>query len=74
MMAERRELFCNACAKKIKIENGILREDVFEGEKEWGYFSQKDMVRHSFILCEECYDSMVKSFAIPPREYVVTEL
>lgn len=73
MMKENRELFCNACGKKIKIENGILREDVFEGKKVWGYFSDKDAVYHSFILCEECYDKMISGFSIPVEETEVTE-
>lgn len=73
-MEEKRELFCNACAKKIKMENGILHEDVFEGKKAWGYFSKKDAVYHSFILCEDCYDKIVSSFAIPPGVAEMTEL
>lgn len=73
-MKEREALFCNVCAREIIMKDGILREDVFEGEKEWGYFSKKDMVRHSFILCEECYDRLVSTFAIPPKETAVTEL
>ena len=56
------------------MENGILKEDVFEGDKEWGYFSEKDMMRHSFILCEACYDKMISNFAIPIVEIEVTEL
>ena len=31
-MKERSALFCNACARKIKMENGILKEVVFEGD------------------------------------------
>ncbi|MCI8770375.1 MAG: hypothetical protein HFH73_04375 [Lachnospiraceae bacterium] len=73
-MKERSALFCNSCAREIKMENGILKEDVFEGNKEWGYFSEKDMMRHSFILCEACYDKMVSNFAIPLIEVEVTEL
>lgn len=73
-MKERKALFCNVCAREIKMENGILKEDVFEGNKEWGYFSEKDMVRHSFILCEDCYDRFVSTFAIPLEETAVTEL
>lgn len=73
-MNTRKELFCNACGKKIQMENDILREDVFEGKKEWGYFSKKDVTLHSFILCEECYDQMVSSFVIPPEITDVLEL
>ena len=30
--------------------------------------------KHSFDLCEECYDKMIKGFAIPVEEEDVTEL
>lgn len=73
-MKERRDLFCNACGRKIFMENGILKEDVFEGKKEWGYFSHKDVTMHSFIMCEACYDKMISGFAIPPQVTEVTEL
>ncbi|MCI8781078.1 MAG: hypothetical protein HFH70_10420 [Lachnospiraceae bacterium] len=73
-MRARKELFCNACGKKIQMENNILREDVFEGKKEWGYFSKKDVTLHSFIMCEDCYDKMVSSFVIPPEITEVLEL
>lgn len=73
-MKEKRELFCNACARKIKIENDILKEDIFEGKKVWGYFSQKDTMHHSFILCEACYDKIVSGFAIPPETVEVREV
>ena len=43
-------------------------------EKAWGYFSKKDMTRHRFILCEECYDKLIAGFAVPPDEEEVTEL
>lgn len=73
-MTERKTLFCNACGKKILMENGILKEDVFEGKKEWGFFSKKDAAMHSFLLCETCYDEMISRFAIPPTVAEVTEL
>ena len=34
-MAEKK-LFCNGCGRILKYENDILREDVFEGKKQWG--------------------------------------
>ena len=63
-MAEKK-LFCNGCGRILKYENDILREDVFEGKKQWGY---------SFLLCEDCYDEMVKKFVIPPMVTEATEL
>ena len=56
---------CNVCGKEIKIINGIMREDVFEASKEWGYFSKKDLEIHTFNICESCYDKMISEFAIP---------
>ncbi|WP_310601974.1 hypothetical protein [Anaerosporobacter sp.] len=60
-----KEICCNACGKKIKVEHGILKEDVFNAEKEWGYFSQKDLQVHTFNICEKCYNKMVSNFVIP---------
>ncbi len=56
---------CNVCGQIIEKENGILKEDVFEGVKEWGYFSNKDLELHKFYMCEACYDKMVSNFKIP---------
>ncbi len=56
---------CNMCGKELKIENDILKEDVFNAKKEWGYFSEKDCEIHTFNLCEKCYDELVKSFKLP---------
>ena len=56
------------------MENDILLEDAFEAKKQWGYFSQKDTTLHSFVICEKCYDEMVKKFVIPPEITNVTEL
>ena len=59
------EIRCNCCGRQLKTENGMLLEDAFEGSKEWGYFSRKDLEVHSFVLCEECCDRISDSFAIP---------
>ena len=69
-----KELFCNQCGKKLKMEHDILKEDAFEARKQWGYFSEKDAVLHSFVLCEKCYDEMVSHFTIPVQITEVTEL
>lgn len=70
----RKEMYCNACGRVIKMEHGIPVEDVFEAKKQWGYFSSKDMQMHSFVLCERCYDQMVANFVYPPEISEVTEL
>lgn len=71
-----KDILCNACGRKLKCQNGngSLIEDVFEGKKEWGYFSKKDRIRHSFLICEDCYDAIVAKFVIPPEEEEVIEL
>lgn len=61
------QLKCNVCGKTLKKVNGILMEDAFEATKDWGYFSKKDLQRHNFTVCEECYDAWVQTFAIPPK-------
>ena len=57
---EENEMKCNLCGRTIK-----EKEDFFKGEKEWGYFSGKDLECHEFYLCEHCYDELVKKFKIP---------
>lgn len=67
-LKERKELQkiqCNKCGKEIFVENGFSREGVFSVDYTWGYFSNKDGERHSFDLCECCYDEMIRSFQIP---------
>ncbi|MBR1691668.1 MAG: hypothetical protein IJ711_02710 [Lachnospiraceae bacterium] len=59
---------CNGCKKEMKVEHGILKEGLFEGVQRFGYFSEKDGITHKFDLCEECYDRMTHSFALPVTE------
>ena len=68
------KVVCNGCGRELKLENGSLREGVFEGNVLWGYFSEKDGERHSFDLCEECYDRLVRSFQVPVTSEEQTEL
>lgn len=63
--ATNKDLYCNVCGKIIKMEHGILKEDVFEVSKEWGYFSSKDLEVHKFNICEDCYENIVATFKIP---------
>lgn len=69
-----KKLICNGCGRELKEENGILREDMFEGKKQWGYFSERDGEVDSFLLCEKCYQEMIKKFAVPPIVTEATEL
>lgn len=67
-------VICNKCKRELAVEDGILKEGCFCGNSRFGYFSNKDGKKHSFDLCEECYDKMIKSFAIPVEEEEVSEL
>ena len=62
-----KDIYCNVCGKKLFVEKGILKEDAFEAKKQWGYFSKKDGMLHSFVICEKCYDDMIEKFVIPPE-------
>lgn len=66
-MEKLKKMHCNACGRALRIEDGILKEDIFEGGKEWGYFSRKDLEIHRFYLCETCYDRITGGFLIPPE-------
>ncbi len=72
-MNTEKTLYCNKCGKTIKFERGIAKEDVIFISHEWGYFSKKDGERHSFCLCESCYDIIRESFALPVQkeEYII---
>lgn len=73
-MRKHDEIYCNKCKKQIKSSQGIEREGVLRVEKTWGYFSGKDGEKHSFDLCEDCYDRMIREFAIPVEKEELTEL
>ncbi len=67
------EVRCNQCGRILQVENGILKEGCFHGENIFGYFSTKDGSRHSFDLCETCYDAMISKFEIPVEESEANE-
>ncbi len=62
---ECKTIICNQCGKEIEIQKQELEEGVFTARKEWGYFSRKDGEIHTFDLCENCYDKLVKGFKVP---------
>ncbi len=64
-MKEEKILRCNGCGKEITKEKDIIREGVLQVEWNWGYFSGKDGEKHSFCLCESCYDKIRKTFVLP---------
>lgn len=65
---------CNVCGKEFRTLPSGEFEEALTVEKTWGYFSRKDAVRHSFAVCEECYDKWVASFAVAPDEEQASEL
>lgn len=67
-------IYCNKCGRKIKVENGIVKEGILSVDKRWDYFSEKDGVRHSFDLCEECYNRITEKFKYPVEKTEYSEL
>ena len=59
------KIICNKCGKEIPVINGQAEEGVFSVDYTWGYFSEKDGEKHSFDLCETCYDELLRSFMVP---------
>ncbi len=57
--------YCNVCGRELDSRNGILQEDALIVKKNWGYFSEKDLEIHEFVICEGCYDAMAAGFARP---------
>ena len=64
---EIKKIICNKCGREIPAVDGCPRGGVFSVDYTWGYFSEKDGERHSFDLCESCYDELLASFQIPAR-------
>ena len=60
-------VICNGCGKKQVVERGILREGSFSVHYSWDYLSEKDGEIHHWDLCEECYDQLIRQFAIAPE-------
>ncbi len=71
---ELEKVWCNKCGKELLLEQGYLKEGCFSARHVFGYFSHKDGIRHSFDLCEECYDRMTAEFVIPVEQSEETEL
>ena len=65
---------CNQCGKIYEYETSIAQDEFLFIQKDWGYFSKKDGVRHQFVLCENCYDQWIQNFCIPVIESELKEL
>lgn len=68
------KVVCNRCGRNLLVENGILKEDIMEGKKTFGYFSKKDGTTEKFDLCEACYEAVTEKFVIPVEHEEQTEL
>ncbi len=61
-MSEKNTVICNACGRTIYLDNGAKSEDALVIKKDWGFFSEKDLETHEFVLCESCYDNITENF------------
>lgn len=59
------KIVCNQCGSAESAAGGLFKRDFLPVEKEWGYFSNKDMQTHQFDLCEQCYDRLIGGFCYP---------
>ena len=69
-----KQIKCNMCGKEITVDHGMVKEGIFSCEYLWGYFSEKDGEKHSFDLCESCYDRMTEEFCLPIEKSEATEM
>lgn len=67
-------VLCNCCGRKLLMTGNHTAEGVLHVIKDWGFFSKKDLVRHEFDLCENCYDKMIAEFQIPVTECEILEV
>ena len=56
------------------MKGSCVTEGVMYVCKDWGFFSKKDLVRHEFDVCEQCYDEMISKFQIPVTEREILEV
>lgn len=73
-MRDKTGIYCNGCGKRIAGWEKEMHEDFLHVEKAWGYFSNKDQERHSFDLCEACYDKLLEGFVKEAQTEEMTEL
>ena len=68
------KIFCNQCGKELQQQEGMIREGYFSADVVFGYFSNKDGLRHRWDLCEQCYDALTGGFQITAEESEESEL
>jgi len=59
------QVVCNLCGRELKHHGEVLLEDYIQVTKQWGYFSEHDLELHRFNICENCYNTLEKSFKVP---------
>ena len=52
-MRKNNYVICNCCGRKFLAQPDKNELEIIQVEKEWGYFSQKDTIKHIFDLCDE---------------------
>lgn len=68
------KIFCNQCGKELQQQEDMVREGYFSADVVFGYFSNKDGLRHRWDLCEHCYDALTRGFRISVEESEESEL
>ncbi len=68
------KVLCNCCGRELQMTGRHVAEGVLHVSKDWGFFSEKDLVRHEFDMCESCYDKMISEFQLPVTEREVLEV
>ena len=68
------KVLCNCCGRELVMTGRYVAEGVMHVCKDWGFFSEKDLVRHEFDMCEHCYDKMTAEFQIPVTEGGILEV
>ena len=68
------KVLCNCCGRELSMTGRLVAEGVLHVRKDWGFFSEKDLVRHEFDVCEQCYDKLIAEFQIPVTERDVLEV
>ena len=60
------KIVCNQCGKEISVVDGTPREGSLQRRLYVGiFFRTKTGKKHSFDLCESCYDKLLSSFQLP---------
>lgn len=58
------EVVCNVCGKSCGTD--WVTTEYANITVSWGFASKKEGCRESSDICEDCYDTLVASFKIPP--------